>query len=73
MNDIVQSQEKSMKGHLQFLFKVRGRKSESFRNKVQSTNGILWGGGGGGASKQNRAMEGTWIFSGTAHYFKCKM
>ena len=31
------------------------------------------GGGGGGASKQNRAMEGTWIFSGTAHYCKCKM
>ena len=46
MNDIVQSQEKSMKGHLQFLFKVRGLKSESFRNKVQSTNGILLGGGG---------------------------
>ena len=47
MNDIVQSQEKSMESHLQFLFRVRGLKSKSFRNKVRSTNGILWVGGVG--------------------------
>ena len=41
MNDIVQSQEKSMEGHLQFLFKVRSLKCKSFRKKVQSTNGIF--------------------------------
>ena len=34
MNDIVQSQEKSMEGDLQFLLKVRGLKSKSFINKV---------------------------------------
>ena len=57
-----------------FIFEVRGLKSKSFRNKVRSTNGIFFvGGGGGGALKQKRAMEGTWIFSGTAHYCKCKM
>ena len=53
MNDIVQSQEKSMEGHLQFLFKVRGLKSKIFRNKVRSTNEILWGVGWGFKSKQS--------------------
>ena len=56
-----------MEGHLQFLLKVRGLKGKSFRSKVRSSNGILWG-EGGGASKQKRAMMGIWIFSGTAHY-----
>ena len=46
MNDIEQSQENSIEGQLQFLLKVRGLKSKSFRNKVRSTNGILWGGVG---------------------------
>ena len=45
MNDIVQSQEKSMEGHLQFLLKVRGL-------KVPNWNFV----GGCGASKQKRAM-----------------
>ena len=62
MNDIVQSQEKSMEGHLQFLLKVRGLKSKSFGNQVRSTKEILCG-GGGGALKEERAMEETWIFS----------
>ena len=47
MNDIVQSQDKSMEGHLQFLLKVRGLKGKSFRNKVRSTKlefcGGMWG------------------------------
>ena len=72
MNDIVQSQEKSMEGHLQFLFKVRGLKSKSFGNQVRRTNEIFFF-GGGGALKEERAMEGTWIFSAPAHYCKCKM
>ena len=52
MNDIVQSQEKAMEGHLQFLFKVRG-----FRNKVRSTNGILLGGGVGLQNKKEPWRE----------------
>ena len=71
MNDIVQSQHKSMEGHLQFLLKVRGLKGKSFRNKVQSTK--LEFCGGCGASKQKRTIGGTWIFSGTALCCKCKM
>ena len=69
MNDIVQSQEKSMEGHLQFLFKVRGLKSKSTKQSTKHQ----WNFVGGGASKKKRAMEGTWIFSGTAHYCKCKI
>ena len=53
MNDIVQSQEKSMEGLLQFLFKVRGLKSKSFRNKERTTNEILWEGGWGFKTKKS--------------------
>ena len=59
MNDIVQSQEKSMEGHLQFLFKVRGLNSKRFRNKVRSTNGILRG--DVGLQNEKRAMGGFMI------------
>ena len=56
MNDIVQSQDKSMEGHLQFLLKVRGLKGKSFRNKVRSTK--LEFCGGCGASKQKKNHRG---------------
>ena len=61
MNDIVQSQEKSMEGHLQVLFKVRGLKSKSLVTKYEAP--MKFCGAWGGASNQKRAMEGTWIFS----------
>ena len=71
MNDIVQSQDKSMEGHLQFLLKVRGLKGKSFRNKVRSTK--LEFCEDVGLQNKKEPYGGTWIFSGTAHCCKCKM
>ena len=46
MNDIVQSQEKSMEGHLQVLFKVRGLKSKSLETKYEAPMKFCGGGVG---------------------------
>ena len=54
MNDIVHSQEKSMEGHLQFLFKVRVKVLET---KYEAPNWNFVGGGWGFKSK--KSMEGT--------------
>ena len=73
MNDIVQSQEKSVEGHLQFLFKVRDLKSKSFRNKVRSTNGILWGNVGLQNKKEPWGEHGYFLELHTIVSAKCKL
>ena len=59
MIDIVHSQEKSMEGHLQFLFKVRVKVLET---TYEAPNWNFVGGGGGGASNQKRAWREHDIF-----------
>ena len=50
MTDIVQSQEKSMEGHPQFLLKVRGLKSKSLKQSTKHQ----WNFVGGGVGLQNK-------------------
>ena len=68
VNDIVHSQEKSMEGHLQFLFKVRVKVLET---KYEAPNWNFVGGGMGLQIKKEHG--GNMIFSGSAHYCKCKI